>query len=574
MCADFHSGQSDNLHCLTFIFKMQRIYMLKFLCDEMLNTVLIREHIEKCPDKFNDLQKKFYALNFQLKDLKDKEEMRNSYGEMDTLSDQISKVQESIGTLESELNMASLRRDFLGKDSLGRLYWVLGRSGKRPSLVADGSTSDCKGWNSASVVVYESDEEIRSIVDWLREYDPREKELKRGIQQYWQRQRHLHHLGNFVLSDPPVSSKGSPNSSEQQLMELPSTKAAAILGKTCRCDCLEPIWPAQHHCTACHETYFTSMEYEDHAGKCNGDVNKGKDSSVEPSSTTESTKLKSCPYDFEQICRKFVTNDSNKEIVKDIGLIGSNGVPSFVPSRAVFIDPPVILNKNKKQDDIPNDDCVSSSLEECQAMSVQKLGKEGSNSAQDCPAASTSCDENVSKTKEPAPDTDTTSCEEAASSATDMPTRLLAVNGGLVPESSLRPVTGRNSHILKQQKINLLDIEAALPEEAFRTSKSKQMRRRSWRSFVKRAESISEMVLATSMLERVIKSEFLKNDWWYWSSFTVAIKTSTASSLALRIYTLDHSIVYTKEPNTVPPADSTKVVNKGGKGKEPEQSES
>uniref|UniRef100_A0A8R7Q971 Methyl-CpG-binding domain-containing protein 9 n=2 Tax=Triticum urartu TaxID=4572 RepID=A0A8R7Q971_TRIUA len=564
----------------------ERIDMLKFLCDEMLNTVLIREHIEKCPEKFNDLQKKFYALNFELKDLKDKEEMRTSYGEMDTLSDQISKVQESIGTVESELNMASLRRDCLGKDSLGRLYCVLGRSGKRPLLVVDGSmlisqereppsTSDCKGWNSASVVIYESDEEIRSLVDWLREYDPREKELKRGIQQYWQRQRHLHHqLGNFVLSDPPVSSNGSSNSSEQQLMELPSTKAAAILGKTCRCDCLEPIWPAQHHCTACHETYFTSMEYEDHAGKCNGHVNKKKDS-VRPSSTSGSTKpMKSCPYDFEEICRKFATNDSNKEIVKDIGLIGSNGVPSFVPSRAAFIDAPVILNKNKKQDGIPNDDCVSSSLEDCQAMSAQKLLQEGSNSAQDCPAASTSCDENVSKTKEPAPDTDTTSCEEAASSATDKPTRLLAVNGGLVPESSLRPLTGRNSHILKQQKINLLDIEAALPEGAFRASKSQQMRRRSWRSFVKRAESISEMVVATSVLENMIKSEFLNNDWWYWSSFTVAIKTSTVSSLALRIHTLDNCIMYTKEPNTVPPADSTKVVNMGRRGKEPEPSAS
>ena len=82
------------------------------------------------------------------------------------------------------------------------------------------------------------------------------------------------------------------------------------------------------------------------------------------------------------------------------------------------------------------------------------------------------------------------------------------------------------------------------------------------------------MVLATSMLERAIKSEFLKNDCWYWSSFTVAIKTSTVSSLALRIYTLDDCIIYTKEPNTVPPADSTKVVNKGGKGKEPEPSAS
>ena len=87
-------------------------------------------------------------------------------------------------------------------------------------------------------------------------------------------------------------------------------------------------------------------------------------------------------------------------------------------------------------------------------------------------------------------------------------------------------------------------------------------------------QCLFQMVLATSVLENMIKSEFLKNDWWYWSSFTVAIKTSTASSLALRIYTLDHSIVYTKEPNTVPPADSTKVVNKGRKGKEPEPSSS
>ncbi|XP_044968121.1 LOW QUALITY PROTEIN: methyl-CpG-binding domain-containing protein 9-like [Hordeum vulgare subsp. vulgare] len=583
----------------------ERIDTLKFLCDEMLNTVLIREHIEKCPDKLNDLQKKLHALNFELKDLKHKEEMRNSYAihcsghgenqhnevaitsghieeadEMDTLSDQISKVQDSICTVESQLNIASLRRDFLGKDSLGRLYWVLGRSGKRPLLVADGSmlickerdiyppsTSDCKGWNSASPVIYESDEEITTLIDWLREYDPREKELKHGIQQ---RQRQRHHLGNFVLSDPPVLSKAS--NIEQQLMELPSTKAATILEKTCRCDCLERIWPGRHHCTTCHETYLTSTEYEGHAGKCNAHVNKEIDS-ANPSTTAESTKpIKLCPYDFEEICRKFVTNDSNKEIVKDIGLIGSNGVPSFVPSPAACVDPPVLLNRNKK-DGIPNDDLVSSSLEECQAMSSeQNLGQEGSNSAQNCPR-STSCDENLSKSKEPAPDTETTSSEEATSSATDKPTRLLAVNGGLVPESALRPVTGRNSHILKQQKINLLDIDAALPEEALRGSKSQQWRRRSWRAFVKKAESISEMVVATSVLESMIKSEFLKNDWWYWPSFTTAIKTSTVSSLALRIYTLDDCIMYTKEPNTVPD-DSTKVVNKGRRGKEPEPSAS
>ncbi|KAF7069337.1 hypothetical protein CFC21_074983 [Triticum aestivum] len=195
-------------------------------------------------------------------------------------------------------------------------------------------------------------------------------------------------------------------------------------------------------------------------------------------------------------------------------------------------------------------------------------GQEGSNFVQNCDAGSMG-DEIVSKSKEPTPDTDTTSCEEASSSTAVKPTRLLAVNGGLVPESSLRPVTGRNSHILKQQKINLLDIDAALPEEALRASKSQQIRRHSRRAFVKRAESISEMVVATSVLESMIKSEFLKNDCWYWSSFTVAMKTSTVSMLALRIYTLDDCIMYTKEPNIVL---ATKVLNKGRTRIEPEPS--
>ncbi|CAM0946371.1 unnamed protein product [Alopecurus aequalis] len=767
----------------------ERINLLKFLCDEMLNTALMREHIDQCADKLNDLQQKFRSLNFELKDLKYKEEIRTSYAkqsrwskteqhfnncsglaenqhndvaiasahleeadrgttgvnlnhpaegavpgqldvgkscksdndismveehksmglseqpsgiageievliidegsqssrkelldgksstcdnfnsvdtpiairepvasplsmpgveltdenvstslqdnlkmsttggatdndEMDTLSDEISKLQESISIVESQLSMASLRRDCLGKDSLGRLYWVLGRPGKRPLLIADGSmlirkerdisminsyplpTFDCKGWNSASIIIYESDEEIQGLVDWLREYDPREKELKDAIL-LWQRL--LYQQGNFPLSDPSVPKF----SKSEQLMDLPNTKAAVILEekyglqldqdtgdlssrrgrktksgseeRAYRCDCFEPIWPARHHCLTCHETYFTSTEYEGHnAGKCNTDNRspsgskendepkvKGhksdireKDSIVVESSS--STKLKTCPYDFEEICRKFVTKDSNKEVLNDIGLIGSNGVPSFVPSPAYFLEHAVILNE-RKSDGIANN--LTSSLEEGQAMSAQRLGQEGFKSGQNC--SGDTGDENVSKSRKPSPDS---TCEEA-SSATDKPTRLLAVNGGLVPESSLRPVIGRNTHILKQQKINLLDIDAALPEEALRASKSQEIRRRSWRAFVKDAESISEMVLATSLLESMIKAEFMKNDWWYWSSFTVAMKTSTVSSLALRIYTLDDCIIYAKDPN-MELADSTKVVNKGRRRKEPEPSAS
>ncbi|XP_062223837.1 methyl-CpG-binding domain-containing protein 9-like [Phragmites australis] len=769
----------------------ERIYLLKFLCDEMLNTALIREHLDQCSEKSSDLQQKFRSRNYELKELKYKleiktscakqsrwiknEHLNNSSGlvenlqrgtptasdhleeaervnvgvnlnhpadgapsgqlnvgkpyktdndvssasliegnkslglskqpsgitadridgdaigegsqsyqkslgstsgtcdnlnmreahlatiisapngelsdknastsfqdnleesstrvvdhdadnnEMKILLDRISQLQDSISTVESQLTMSSLRRECLGKDSVGRLYWVITRPGKRPWLVADGSmlvpkerdismvssypqsTFDCRGWNSASVVMYESDEEIKCLVDWLSDYEPRDKELKDSIL-LWQKLLNLQ--ASFPFSDPPASkfSKSEP------LIDLPNTKAFIILeqkygfqldqdtsdlskrrGKktksgseerTYRCDCLEPIWPSRYHCLTCHETYLKSAEYEEHnGGKCKGSNHspnetkendepklkatksdtKEKDPadhncSIEPSSNR---KLEPCPYDFEEICRKFVTNDSNKETVKEIGLIGSNGIPSFVPSPSSFLEPPVVQSQNERYDDIPND--WTYSLEECQAMSAKKIGQEGSKSGQDCPG--NAGDEQMPKSKKPV--RDSTSGEEA-SSARVKPTRLLAVNGGFVPESSLRPVIGRNSHILKQLKINLLDVDATLPEEALRASKSQQIRRRSWRAFVKDAESISQMVMATNLLESMIKAEFLKNDWWYWSSFTAAIKTATISSLALRIYTLDDCIIYMKDhvPNTEP-ADNGKP-NKGKRRKEAE----
>lgn len=58
------------------------------------------------------------------------------------------------------------------------------------------------------------------------------------------------------------------------------------------------------------------------------------------------------------------------------------------------------------------------------------------------------------------------------------------------------------------------------------------------------------MVQATIALEDMIKTEYLRNDWWYWSSFSAAAKSSTLPSLALRIYSLDSAIIYEKVPNS------------------------
>ncbi|XP_074328191.1 uncharacterized protein LOC141666100 [Apium graveolens] len=42
----------------------------------------------------------------------------------------------------------------------------------------------------------------------------------------------------------------------------------------------------------------------------------------------------------------------------------------------------------------------------------------------------------------------------------------------------------------------------------------------------------------------MIKTAYLKKDWWYWSSPSVAAKICTIYGLALRIYAFDPAIIY------------------------------
>ena len=53
---------------------MQRTFLLKFLCDELLNSALIRQHLEQCPESSAELQQKLRSLSVELKNLKAKEE--------------------------------------------------------------------------------------------------------------------------------------------------------------------------------------------------------------------------------------------------------------------------------------------------------------------------------------------------------------------------------------------------------------------------------------------------------------------------------------------------------------------
>ncbi|KAJ0960468.1 hypothetical protein J5N97_001674 [Dioscorea zingiberensis] len=138
----------------------------------------------------------------------------------------------------------------------------------------------------------------------------------------------------------------------------------------------------------------------------------------------------------------------------------------------------------------------------------------------------------------------------------------------MIPDSSLRSLVGKNYQILKRLKINLLDMDACLPNEAFRSSRANVMKRCAWRALVKSAESIFEVAQATILFEGMIKTEYLKNGWWYWSSLTAAARMPTISSLALRLFTLDDSMIYVKPslPMVDPgPTESVKPANKTGR---------
>lgn len=75
------------------------------------------------------------------------------------------------------------------------------------------------------------------------------------------------------------------------------------------------------------------------------------------------------------------------------------------------------------------------------------------------------------------------------------------------------------------------------------------------------------MIQATIIFENMIRKEYLKNGWWFWSSLTAAAKTSSVSSLALRIYALDAAIMYEKALPSTEPMDHQKAMKSGKKKK-------
>jgi len=413
--------------------------------------------------------------------------------------------------------------------------------------------------NSSPWIAYETDAEIEELLGWLDDNDPKERELKDSIMQ-GPRSRFQEFLN--AQTEEQVEDQGAvsiPRNREKTISNSLVTKATSLLEKKYgpffewdietwkkqnkksrttndeklfRCECLEPIWPYRRHCTYCHKTVLSDVEFDGHNdGKCNAGLpvaeknrnkigsSKGKgnlrcdtsrekfraDAETAGAKVGGGSKLSSrlikfsneestCPFSFEDICSKFETSDSNKELVKEIGLIGSDGIPSFVPSVSSFVS-------EYAQFPTPKDDIIG-----VLSKPTESWGSQGNTDG-----AGACLDHNSSiSTGRLAANEINKSIKSSSGEQRDGkfsfcgPASDMGDGCCVVPLSSLKPLVGKVSHILRQLKINLLDMDAALPAFALRPSKAESDRRQAWRAFVKSAETIYEVCLISVALEYTV----------------------------------------------------------------------
>lgn len=529
--------------------------------------------------------------------------------ELNAIKRDVSLVQDSITSVVSQLLKLSFRREFLGIDSIGRLYWALPTPRGHSRIVVDASAvvlhgkgmtvsqnsvekfsvlQHCAQSNkdnykilgvikdssplmsqpstalvsSSPWIAYETDAEIEELLGWLNDNDPKERELKVSImagpksryQQFLNAQTECQVSDQGPISIPKKGEKTVSNSlvtkatsllekkygpffewDSVEVLKKPSKKARTTNDeKLYRCECLEPAWPSRKHCMYCHKTVSSDVEFEDHNdGKCNAGhlaLEKTKDkkvfskgrgnlksdaphekfradaeasrTSISGCSNLSSRLIKfsneesTCPFNFEDICMKFVTNDSNKELVREIGFIGSDGIPSIVPSISPFVSDYTLFSAQKN--DMDGGGASKASESRISQINTDVAGichDHQSGESTERLAANETSNAGKSSLGEQR-DGKISFC----SPASDM-----VVDGCcVVPSSSLRPLVGKVSHILRQLKINLLDMDAALPKVALRPSKAQSDRRQAWRSFVKSAKTIYEVCLISATLACIL----------------------------------------------------------------------
>ncbi|KAK4485774.1 hypothetical protein RD792_008421 [Penstemon davidsonii] len=548
---------------------------------------------------------------------------------MSIIKNDISKLQDSIASIESELIKVSLRKDFLGRDSNGRVYWAFYWAGARPRIIANGSlTSKERGPeefigipDSDNWMLYESDNEIEKLVGWLRENNSREKELRESILQFQSnKSKDSEYTENHILSrgesnqlvfsgrkalSADLATKAM-SALEKRIGSLLGTEAADVHqdlasgasqdGRMHRCECLELLWPSKEHCISCHQSFPDTEKLRQHSMECKSaasvskksqpaeETSKRKKSKKRPgtsgilhmstsdkqndgSSFAERFLDPDFPFNFEEIKARFIVPNSLKDAMNEIGLIGNGGIPSFLPSGLPYLnDPALTLSSTRINDaDLAKMPADLRSRQQSGNEAIVNIVKDNKESNRLSRCGENGLDDEGTRVEKLR--STLMSERDQVSSFKDKSSIFGFSKSSMIRESSSRPLAGRASEILRLLKKNLLDMDAALPEDALRLSRSDQDRRRSWCDFVKSARSIYEvsyifcsymfiivhislcifqMVQATIILEDTIKSEYLQNEWWYWSSPSTAAKISTLSALALRIYALDSAICYDK----------------------------
>lgn len=463
-----------------------------------------------------------------------------------TVKNEITNLLDSIAAIELELVKVSLRRDFLGRDSNGRVYWAFYYPGARPWIIACGdlaSKERCSGDfvsvpDSDKWMYYESDSDIEKLIGWLRESNVREKELRESISQFQTNKlkdseytedhilnkREINLGGRKTLSADFLATKAM-NALEKKFGPCKTIEAAAGLqnlameasqsGRIYRCECLEPLWPSKDHCRSCHQGFSTSEELRQHTKENCKAAASGSKRSQTTEDTTKRKKARNaasqekrptsigvpqrstsekkidghadCPYNFEEIMTRFIVPSSVKDEVNDIGLIGSSGIPSFLPGQSPYLNDSALgferTNEGSSRSDLRSkqQNTDSDVINNRGFKELHKSSRSAENSLSDELSIAGRLKSILMSER------------DQVSSVKDKSSLVGLSKSSIIRESSSRPLVGRASEILRLLKINLLDMDAALPEDGLRKSRSNQDRRCAWRAFVKSAKSIYEV---------------------------------------------------------------------------------
>lgn len=385
--------------------------------------------------------------------------------------------------------------------------------------------------------------------------------------------------------------------------EVPSRKRgrkkkSLVEGKIFRCDCLELVWATRVHCPCCHHTYDTVTELQGHNnGACSwmGLEDEGQGSALSKAKKAKNKGQEFHPPDLSLVVKRFTVRSSNRERVLQIGCLADKG-PRFVPALSVspLLDPSLHI-------------ASSSSLSGDQLSDITNLGtrlcSSSSDVANDKTKAATNgtlapvivgIDEGAGykehRSADPishvggssgkpssshaSKDSTSESLEQGnaigGSKASDKNTEVLTakMNQGLaalLPPS--QPLVERNMWAFKKLKASLLDIESMLSIDVMEPSRSEPNRRRAWRSFVKSAASILELVQSLTLLEQMVKADCFRETWCNWTSLSAGVGINTICSLALRIYSLDAAIKYKRSSVDLETEDSDKPSKAGRKKK-------